>query len=109
MVAAPGGLHATAVRHHEPKELRPMTVRWKPLLVLSGLFAVIAVVGFAAIAWTLVPRRPSDILPAARAERAAGRYEKAKIHYQRALQMDGRNPALHEEMAAMFAEWAAQA
>jgi predicted Zn-dependent protease len=86
-----------------------MTVRWKPLLVLSGLFVVIGVVGFAAIAWTLVPRRPSDILPAARAERAAGRYEKAKIHYQRALQMDARNPGVHEEMAAMFAEWAKKA
>lgn len=83
-----------------------MTVRWKPLLVLSGLFAVIAVVGFAAIAWTMVPRGSRDILPAARAERAVKQFDKAKIHYQRALQMDGKNPAIHEELAAMFAEWA---
>ncbi len=86
-----------------------MIVRWKPLLVLSGVFAVIAVVGIAAIAWTLVPRGSKDILPAARAERVAGKFEKAKIHYQRALQLDGKNPAIHEEMASMFAEWARQA
>jgi predicted Zn-dependent protease len=86
-----------------------MTVRWKPLLVLSGLFAVIAVVGFAAIAYTLIPRGPADILPKARAERAAGQYEKAQIHYQQVLQMDGKNPAVHEELAAMYGEWAAKA
>src|SRR5207248_976126 len=86
-----------------------MTVRWKPLLVLSGLFAMIAVVGFAAIAYTLVPRRPSDILPTAHAERSAGQFEKAKIHYQQALQLDAKNAAVHEEMAAMFAEWAKKA
>ncbi len=86
-----------------------MTVRWKPLLVLSGLFAAIAVVGIAAIAWTLVPRGSKDILPVARGERAAGKFEKAKIHYQRALQLDGKNAAIHEEMASMFADWAKQA
>jgi len=86
-----------------------MTVRWKPLLVLSGLFAVFAVVGIAAIAYTLLPQRPSDILPAARAARTAGQFDKAQIHYQRALQLDGKNPAVHEEMAAMFAEWAKKA
>lgn len=86
-----------------------MTVRWKPLLVLSGLFAVIAVVGFGAIAYTLMPRGAADILPSARADRAAGRFDKAKIHYQRALQIDGKNAAIHEEMAAMFGEWAKKA
>ena len=86
-----------------------MTVRWKPLLLLSGLFVVIAVVGLAAMAYTLIPRGAKDILPAARAERAARRYEKAVIHYKRALQMDGRNPAIHEEVAAMYDDWAPQA
>jgi predicted Zn-dependent protease len=89
--------------------MSPMTVRWKPLLVLSGLFAVIALVGFVAIAATLIPRGSADILPKARAERAARQYDKALIHYKRALQVDGRNASIHEEMAAMFGEWAAHA
>jgi tetratricopeptide (TPR) repeat protein len=89
--------------------MSPMTVRWKPLLVLSGLFVVIALVGFIAIAATLIPRRSNDILPAARAERKAGQFDKALIRYKQALQVDGRNAAIHEEMAAMFAEWAAKA
>lgn len=86
-----------------------MTVRWKPLLVLSGLFVVIAVVGVVAIASKLLPRGAADILPAARAERAAHQYERAKIHYQRALQLDGRNAAIHEELAAMYGDWADRA
>jgi predicted Zn-dependent protease len=89
--------------------MSPMTVRWKPLLVLSGLFVVIALVGFVAIAATLLPRKTSDILNAARSERKAGQFANAKIHYQRALQVDGKNPAVHEEMAAMFGEWAVKA
>jgi cellulose synthase operon protein C len=89
--------------------MRPMTVRWKPLLVLSGLFVVIALVGFVAIAATLMPRKSSVILPSARAERKAGRFAEAKVHYQRALQIDGKNPAIHEELASMFAEWAGKA
>ncbi|WP_406696848.1 tetratricopeptide repeat protein [Singulisphaera sp. Ch08] len=85
-----------------------MTVRWKPLLVLSGLFLVIAVVGVVAIAYTLIPRGSSDILPQARAARSAKQYEKALIHYKRALQKDGRNAAIHEEIAKMYGEWAEQ-
>jgi|GEM_PF-883844 len=85
-----------------------MTVRWKPLLILSGLFLVIAVLGVIAMVYALVPRGSGDILPLARADRAAKQYDKALIHYQRALQKDGRNPAIHEELASMFAEWAAQ-
>jgi len=86
-----------------------MTVRWKPLLVLSGLFAVIAVVGLAAIAYTMRPRGSAQILPQARAGRAAGRFDHAQIHYRRALQADPRNAAIHEELAAMYGDWAAQA
>jgi predicted Zn-dependent protease len=86
-----------------------MTVRWKPLLILSGLFLVIAVVGVIAIVFTLVPRGSADILPAARAERAARRYENAEIHYKNALQKDGRNASIHEELAGMYAEWAERA
>ena len=83
-----------------------MIVRWKPLLILSGLFVVIAVVGLAAMAYTLVPRSSADILPVARAERSAKRFDNALVHYRRALQQDGKNAGIYEEMAAMFAEWA---
>ncbi|HMB02988.1 MAG TPA: tetratricopeptide repeat protein, partial [Isosphaeraceae bacterium] len=86
-----------------------MTVRWKPLLILSGLFLVIAVVGVIAIMSTLVPRDSADILRAARADRAAARYEDAEIHFKNALQKDGRNAAIHEELAGMYAEWAERA
>jgi predicted Zn-dependent protease len=86
-----------------------MTVRWKPLLILSGLFVVIAVVGVVAMAYTLLPRGASDILPAARAERAAKKYDNALVHYRRALQKDGKNPEIHEELAGLFQEWAEQA
>ena len=84
-----------------------MTVRWKPLLVLSGVFAAIAVVGVIAMAFTLAPRglgRDPRRRPAPSA--AARQYEKAEIHYKQALQMDGKNPAIHEEMAALYADWA---
>ena len=83
-----------------------MTVRWKPLLILSGLFLFIAVVGLGAMTYTLVPRGSADILPRARAERAAKRYDNALIYYRQALQKDGRNAAIHEEMAAFYGEWA---
>lgn len=85
-----------------------MTVRWKPLLILSGLFLVIAVVSVIAFAYTLVPRNSADILPAARSARAAGQYANAQIHFQRALQKEPRNAAIHEELAALYEEWAEQ-
>ena len=86
-----------------------MTVRWKPLLVLSGLFVVIALLGVGAIAYRLVPRGARDILPRARADRDAKRFEMAEIHYRRALQKDPRNASIHEELAEMLAEFAATA
>jgi len=82
-----------------------MTVRWKPLLVLSGLFLVIAVLGLIALMYTPGARGSAEILPLARAERDAGQFAKAKIHYQRALQKDPKDAAIHEELASMFAEW----
>ena len=38
----PARLSRCAESRLEPKENRPMTVRWKPLLVLSGLFVAVA-------------------------------------------------------------------
>ena len=34
-----------------------MTVRWKPLVILSGLFLIVGLIGVVAITLTLVPRR----------------------------------------------------
>ena len=82
-----------------------MTVRWKPLLILSGVFAFIAVVGVVAITYAMKPRGSVGMLRDARAFRAAKRYSDADIHFQRALQVEGKNPAIHEERAAMFADW----
>src|SRR5436853_35331 len=59
-VASPGFPTIPAVRYPEPKEMSPMTVRWKPLMILSGLFVIIALVGVIAMAYTLVPRRAAD-------------------------------------------------
>ncbi|MHC5542274.1 hypothetical protein ACYOEI_28965, partial [Singulisphaera rosea] len=86
-----------------------MTVRWKPLLILSGLFVVIAVVGVITMAYTLIPRGSGDFLPQARADRGAKKYEKAENRYKQALQVDSHNPSLHEEMAGFYKEWAAVA
>ena len=46
-----------------------MTVRWKPLLVLSGLFLVIAVLGVIALVYTPGGQGSAEILTQARAER----------------------------------------
>jgi predicted Zn-dependent protease len=81
-----------------------MTVRWKPLLILSGLFAVTAMVGVLAMAIALAPR--SNPLLSARAERKAKNHPHAEIHYKQALQRDGKNPKLLEEMAGLYGEWA---
>ena len=86
-----------------------MTVRWKPLLILSGLFVAVAVLGLLAMAMVMGGRGPGDILARARAERQAKEYDKAKTDYDRALQVDGRNASVHEELAAMYDEWSRQA
>jgi predicted Zn-dependent protease len=83
-----------------------MTVRWKPLLILSGLFFLVAIVGVIAMAWTLVPRSAAGILKQARAEAAQGRFENAKIYFQQALQLEPKNAAIHEEIAATYKDWA---
>ena len=69
-----------------------MTVRWKPLLILSGVFSVVAVVGVIAMAWSLVPRSAQGILKQARTAAAAGRFDDAVIYFKQALQYDARAP-----------------
>jgi cellulose synthase operon protein C len=83
-----------------------MTVRWKPLLILSGLFVAVALGGLMSFALYKNSRGTADILARARLELKAKQYEKAKLDYQRALKLDSRNAALHEEMADLYEDWA---
>src|SRR5438067_952538 len=78
-----------------------MTVRWKPLFILSGLFFVVAVLGVIAMAWTLVPKSAQGVLKQARAAAAAGRFENAEIHFEQALQFEAKNASIHEEFAKL--------
>ncbi len=86
-----------------------MTVRWKPLLILSGLFVVVAIAGLMTIATVMGSRSSGDFVARARAERKAKEYDKAKLDYQIALKSDNRNAALHEELADLCREWMAEA
>ncbi len=86
-----------------------MTVRWKPLMILSGLFLVVALVGVIAITVAMMPRSAQDIVKVARTAREAGQFDNAAIHYQRALQVDPRNAAIHEDFAGLYRDWSRQA
>ena len=86
-----------------------MTVRWKPLLILSGLFVVVALAGLMTIATVMGSRGSSDFAARARVERKAREFEKAKLDYQIALKGDNRNAALYEEYAEFCREWMAEA
>ena len=86
-----------------------MTVRWKPLLILSGLFVVVALVGLMTIATVMGSRGTADILARARREVKAKEYEKAKLDYKRALVLDPKDASIHEEMANLYDEWSRQA
>ena len=86
-----------------------MTVRWKPLMILSGLFLAVALVGVVAITLTLVPRSSQGILSRARAARDANRFENAEIYYKQVLQLEAKNAAIHEEFADLYREWFKQA
>jgi hypothetical protein len=80
-----------------------MSVRWKPMILLSALFVFLAAGGLLAISVALVPGGAESILKQARAEARAKQYEDAWIQYRRALQLDPKDPKIHEEMAAMLA------
>jgi tetratricopeptide (TPR) repeat protein len=94
-----------ALQRDEPKEMRPMTVRWKPLLVLSGLFLMVALVGVIAITLAMMPRSSAGILKLARAASDAGRFEDAEIYYKQALQIEPKNAAIHAEFAGLYQNW----
>ncbi len=86
-----------------------MTVRWKPLLVLSGVFSVVAVVGVIAMAWSLVPRSAQGALKQARSAAAAGRFDDAEIYFKQALQYDPKSAGIHEEFANLYRDWCQKA
>ena len=48
-----------------------MTVRWKPLLAISGLFLVIGIMGLLAMVYALAPSNAPELLAKARKARAA--------------------------------------
>jgi predicted Zn-dependent protease len=82
-----------------------MSVRWKPLIILSGFFLVVAAGGLIAFMFAMRPGKASEILPLARKEADAGQYERSFIQYRRALQREPRNAAIHEELAGMIDRW----
>ena len=84
-----------------------MSVRWKPLIVLSALFVLIAAVGLLAITATFLPGGADAKLREARAAVEAGRFDNAEIHYRNALQVDPRNAEIHQEFAEMLGAWIA--
>ena len=86
-----------------------MTVRWKPLVFLSGVFLIVGLIGVVAIILTLVPRSTQDILRWARTAREAGRFEDAEIYFKQALQKDAKDAAIHEEFAGLYRDWAKHA
>ncbi|MGC8640827.1 MAG: tetratricopeptide repeat protein [Isosphaeraceae bacterium] len=86
-----------------------MTVRWKPLVILSVLFFVVAVIGVVAMVWTWSPRSAEGILNQARASAAEGRFENADIYFKQALQIDPKNPAIHLEFADLYRDWSQSA
>ena len=85
-----------------------MSVRWKPLIILSGLFLVLGAVGFLALMAVILPKRAEDVLPIAREDVRSGRFEQAKIRYAQALQRDAKNPKIHLEIAEFLRTWSNQ-
>lgn len=83
-----------------------MTVRWKPLLIMSGLFLIVAIVGVITIALSLTPHSTEGIKRQALSDREAKRFDKAEIRYKQVLQFDAKDATVHEEMAKLYEEWA---
>ncbi|HEU5116069.1 MAG TPA: hypothetical protein VFT74_05270, partial [Isosphaeraceae bacterium] len=81
-----------------------MSVRWKPMILISALFVFLAAGGLLAISVALVPGGSDSILKQARSEAKARQFDRAEIQYRRALQLDPKNPKIHEEMAGMLAD-----
>src|SRR5689334_16263760 len=85
-----------------------MTVRWKPLMILSGLFLVVALFGVVTIV-AMMPQTAAGTLKLARSARESGRFENAVIYYKQALQIEPRNAAIHEDFAGLYRDWGRKA
>ena len=82
-----------------------MSVRWKPMILLTVLFVGLAAGGLFAFTRVMFPARAEDLLPLARAELRASKFDRAEIQYRRALQRDPKNAAIHLELAKMYESW----
>ncbi|WP_152050594.1 tetratricopeptide repeat protein [Tautonia marina] len=86
-----------------------MSVRWKPLIVLSGLFVTVALGGLVAFVLVSGQSNVEDVLTQARSAREAGKFEEAEIYYLQANQIESRNSEVHAEIADFYGDWIAQA
>ncbi|GIW87298.1 MAG: hypothetical protein KatS3mg108_1622 [Isosphaeraceae bacterium] len=86
-----------------------MSVRWKPLILLTALFLVMAAMGLLAIASVLMSEGADALLKQAEAEAEAGRYDRAVLQYERALQREPRSAKAHLALAGVIEKWMAEA
>ena len=86
-----------------------MTVRWKPLMILSGLFLVVALVGVVTITVAMMPRSAQGLLKV-RAGRPRGRPVPGRRDLLQAGAPDRpARRAIHEDFAGLYREWARHA
>ncbi len=84
-----------------------MSVRWKPLILLTMLFVVLAAMGLLAITTVLLKQGAEDLVNLAQAEVKAQRYDRAVIQYERALQSDPRSAKIQLGLAETLRLWMA--
>jgi tetratricopeptide (TPR) repeat protein len=82
-----------------------MSVRWKPLIILSGLFLGVAATGVAVFFLVFGGANPDDILRQAREAAGRSRYAEAEVLFLNALQAGGKRDAIFEEMADFYDKW----
>ncbi|QDV37118.1 tetratricopeptide repeat protein [Tautonia plasticadhaerens] len=86
-----------------------MSVRWKPLIVLSGLFVAVALCGLLAFVFVSGQADAEEILAQARAAKEEGRFEEAEIYFLQASQVDPRRAETHRELSGFYDEWLSRA
>ena len=82
-----------------------MSVRWKPLIILSGLFMSVALCGLLAFVFASGGGDVADFLEQARESRAQGKFDDAEIYYRQACQVAPRDAEVHQEVAAFYGGW----
>jgi tetratricopeptide (TPR) repeat protein len=86
-----------------------MNVRWKPLIVLSGLFVAVALCGLLAFVFVSGQADAAEILAQARSAKSDGKFEEAEIYYLQASQVDPRSAEIHQELSGFYGDWLAKA